>query len=217
MNTPIIDFNNPFGPTRTRWDELKETLSTIVELATILDQNGIDIYFLNRGTLRNVSNLTTINEAFQAPPEGGTPIATTLQQVIKESKESLGEKKLLIIICTDGQPTDSKNNVDIQGLKTVMNTQRNPIDRIYTTFVACTDDDETIKYLNKWDKEMKHVDVIDDYISERKEVVEAQGPDFTFTRGDYIVKILLGSIVPEIGGLDKKKSSGNNTSSCIIL
>jgi hypothetical protein len=51
MSSPIIDTNNPFGPSRTRWDELKETVSTIMEIACLLDHDGIDIHFLNRRPL----------------------------------------------------------------------------------------------------------------------------------------------------------------------
>ncbi len=44
---------------------------------------------------------------------------------------------------------------------------------------------------NSWDKRMRNVDVVDDYHSEKKEVLAAQGSNFKFTFGDYIVKILV--------------------------
>jgi hypothetical protein len=40
---------------------------------------------------------------------------------------------------------------------------RHPIDRIFVTIVACTDEDHSIEYLNKWDRMIKHLDVVDDY------------------------------------------------------
>jgi hypothetical protein len=159
-----------------------------------------------------VKDLSLIEEAFQKPPCGYTPIADTLIKVLQDSRSSLGEKKLLIIIATDGQPTTRDGCVDIKGLESVMNN-RHPIERIHTTFVVCTDDDSTMKYLNEWDEKMPHVDVVDDYVSERKEVQKAQGEKFLFTKGDYIVKILLGSIDPEIDALDEKKSILND---CVI-
>ncbi len=77
--------------------------------------------------------------------------------------------------------------------------------RVYTTIVACTDDDEAVSYLNKWDRELDNLDVVDDYRSERKEVKAAQGSSFPFSFGDYVVKSLIGSIDPTLDNLDEKK------------
>lgn len=41
---------------------------------------------------------------------------------------------------------------------------------------------------------MKHVDVVDDYISERAEIQKKRGKGFVFTQGNYVVKTLIGSI-----------------------
>jgi hypothetical protein len=71
--------------------------------------------------------------------------------------------------------------------------------------VACTDDDEAVSYLNKWDRELDNLDVVDDYRSERKEVKAAQGSSFPFSFGDYVVKSLIGSIDPTLDNLDEKK------------
>ena len=43
------------GKKKSRWDELCQTVSIITEIATALDPNGVDIYFLNRSPLHNVS------------------------------------------------------------------------------------------------------------------------------------------------------------------
>lgn len=64
------------------------------------------------------------------------------------------EKKLLVIIVTDGQPTDRSGITDINGFKNTLMT-RSPIDKIFVTIVACTDDDSCIEYLDKWDRQIR--------------------------------------------------------------
>ncbi len=44
-----------------------------------------------------------------------------------------------------------------------------------------------------------------DYTNERREVLEAQGNDFVFTKGDYIAKVMLGAIDPFFDLLDETR------------
>jgi hypothetical protein len=55
---------------------------------------------------------------------------------------------------TDGQPTDPRGSVDIEGFRHCLQS-RSPIDRIFVTIVACTDDDSCIDYLDKWDRQIR--------------------------------------------------------------
>ena len=71
--------------------------------------------------------------------------------------------------------------------------------------LACTDDNEAIAYLDRVDRNCPRVDVTDDFVSERHEVLRAQGPGFHFTFGDYVVKALLGAVDPMFDGLDEQK------------
>ena len=53
----------------------------------------------------------------------------------------------------------------------------------------------------RYDQTIHNLDVLVDFISERKEVREAQGPNYPFSFGDYVVKSLIGSIDPQLGNL----------------
>lgn len=47
MNTPLQNqAGGPFAPSMTRWDELKGTVGIIVDIAAIMDKDGLDVYFL---------------------------------------------------------------------------------------------------------------------------------------------------------------------------
>lgn len=76
----------------------------------------------------------------------------------------------MIIIATDGQPTDQFGSTDIDGLERVLKYERKEPERALITFCACTDDDQAVGYLNKWDAKIPFVDVCDDYRSEREEI-----------------------------------------------
>jgi hypothetical protein len=69
--------------------------------------------------------------------------------------------------------------------------------------VACTDDEGAISYLSRVDRDVPRIDVSDDFVSERREILAAQGAGFHFTFGDYVVKSLLGSIDPSFDRLDE--------------
>ena len=52
-------------------------------------------------------------------------------------------------------------------------------------FSLCTiDDDDCMGYLNQWDRKIPNLDVVDDYRSEKKEILARQGKNFPFTYGD---------------------------------
>lgn len=49
-----------------------------------------------------------------------------------------------------------------------------------------TDDQDTMSYLNAWDKQIRSCDVVDDYASEREDIQRVQGRNFAFSFGNYI-------------------------------
>ena len=195
MATPIGQAG-PFAAARTRWDELKQTVSLMIEIAAVMDKDGLgqrgngahaecrsnlaakqhlshwsialarsvltvsalpvplsDVYFMNRATLHGVTSPAQLAEVFASPPAGLTPTTPVLQHVLQAKKAISVEKKVLIVIATDGSPTNAQGEVDVQSLKHVMQSERNA-DRFFVTFIACTDDLSTVSYLNTWDKEM---------------------------------------------------------------
>jgi hypothetical protein len=51
-------------------DELKQTVSIVVDLASILDPDGVDVYFLNREPMLRVQNSSDLETIFALEPEG---------------------------------------------------------------------------------------------------------------------------------------------------
>lgn len=184
--------------TFSRWDELKRMVEHIMFISTSLDPDGVDLYFLNRQPVTNVSSMEQVNHIFSSGPGGQTPLITAFNHILRNKGYSLDDKtqvlperNLLIIIITDGEPNDYGTSSVSEFKKCLQNKPNN----VYVSIVACTGDKQTMKYLNDFDndKTIKNFDVCDDYNNERVEVLETQGPDFRFSFGDYVVKCLLGS------------------------
>lgn len=210
MNTPLGDISGPFDQNPTRWDELRQTVSIVVDIASVFDPDGVDIFFLNRESKRGVKSAEELIPVFALPPAGPTPIARVLRHVLQEKQLEVQERKLLVLIATDGIPTNENGQQDIKTLEHVLRHERTPINRIPVTIIACTDDDECVGYLNSWDKKIPNLDVADDYRSERTEIHNAQGKDFPFSFGDYVVKVLMGAVDDWFDTLDERRvaSSG---------
>ena len=48
----------------TRWSELKKLAAILIEFVTSINPNGLDIYFLNRGTYRNINDMCGLQNHF---------------------------------------------------------------------------------------------------------------------------------------------------------
>ena len=187
---------------QTKWDELKQSIEIVLEIGTAYNVD-CDVLFLNRPGFRNVKHISQLNEQFSLPPQGSTPLTKSFNLALDNNRNELNERKLLILIFTDGSPTSNENTKDpIREFKHALK-YRQPINRIFVTIIACTDDDYALKYLNDWDNKIKNLDVVDDYESEKKEIYAAGKIKTAFTYGDYIAKILLGSFIKEIDELDE--------------
>ena len=74
-----------------------------------------------------------------------------------------------------------------------------------------------MEYLNHADDTIQRLDVTDDYASEREEVLKAQGRSFAFSRGDWIVKAMLGPIdryMDELDGSGRERERRNQSVLC---
>lgn len=186
--------------TATRWSEVQQFANCVVEIATCLDPDGIDLRFLNRKGFTNVKSVSQVESAFKPPPDGGTPLSAAVRSILHDKAESIREKKMLLVIATDGQPSE--------GVATFRSTLTQKPPNVFVSIVACTEDEKAVGYLNEFDKNIPRVDVCDDFVSERREVLAARGPSYPFSFGDYVVKVLLGSIDSFFDQLDEKRGGG---------
>lgn len=184
---------------KTRWDEAHETVDIVAELGVLLDDDGIDVRTLNRDEMYNIRSTEQVASLFNKVPQGRTPLTKVLHEVINMPSK----KPKLILIVTDGEPNDDDGYSDCDNFYHLLKNRDADKNRI--AILACTTSETQMKWLNKIDKIAKHVDVIDDYISERKDIIAVQGKDFPYSHGDHIIKMLLGPILQKYDDLDEKK------------
>src|SRR5207245_1089203 len=53
-----------------RWDELKKLAAALIDVVTVTNPKGLDIYFLNRPTLTGVTSTAGLQAAFLDDPNG---------------------------------------------------------------------------------------------------------------------------------------------------
>ena len=205
MNTPLSE-----GPNKTRWEELKSVVKIILDIAMIFDTNGIDIFFLNRDPIYNATSFKMIDCIL---PYGRTPLTEKYNFIFERYQSS--EKPVLFVIATDGVPTNSNGYEGYKRFeRCMMNKNHN---KFFVSFLACSDQDDDVSYLNKLDKKVPNIDTLDDYLSE-KEVQNVQGKSFKYSLGDHIARLLLGPLCPELDNLDERKvGTKRKRQNCIIL
>ena len=190
VDAPAHSAADPYGRVRTRWIEMCETASVVCELGTALNDGGVDVYFLNRPPALGVTSAAQLQQVFgYAPPQGYTPLTSRFNFVLQQKREVLRERNLLVLIATDGEPTDDAGGKDIASFLRAIKARPNTC---FVQIMACTDVEADIAWMKRLDEETKGIDLIDDFRSEREAVLRAQGKDFSFTYGDYVVKALLG-------------------------
>mmetsp|Transcript_30019 Transcript_30019/g.45234 ORF Transcript_30019/g.45234 Transcript_30019/m.45234 type:complete len:317 (+) Transcript_30019:51-1001(+) len=188
-------------PSKTRWDELKETIASIVDIAVCFQRDGVDINFLNRPTAAKVKGSMdpAFATCFRDPPRGRTPLTETIRRISAENKSR--ERKLLLFIMTDGEPNSGPRPC-IDAIRELTSSGK-----VKVQVMVCTPEDQEVEWLNGLDVELASVDVTDDYFTEQAEVLKA-GLAPRFTRGDWVMKAMLGPICRKFDQWDERTGGG---------
>jgi hypothetical protein len=189
----------------SRWQEQLETIKYQIDVS---NAGNIDttFMFLNRAPIIAGQNaFVDYNQCPQlnSAPNGGTPLCKILRQIINEIKPEAEmyrrqNKMFMIVISTDGESSDG--NV----ASVLMELQHYPV---CVTLRLCTDDDKIVNYWNNVDNDLEiSLDVLDDYVSEAKEVYECN-PWLTY--GIQLHRMReFGLVSKEIDLIDEKKIRG---------
>jgi hypothetical protein len=232
------DYQPVGGLRQTRFNELENTVKKVGIIANVIDNNGIDLLFLNSGTYKDVKDDATVSRIFNGVQLYGTPLCTAYRKFIKmyyprtydtarntgvipvrNMTKKLGLRKqtvhagidhtrpILLIIATDGEPSDGSPEY----LKHLMEVLNPP--NLYRSIVACTGSDHVLKFLKSMDT-LDRTDVTDDFNSEKAVIDRIQkvyDPSYEFSYDDYIAKILLGSVDPEMDQLNDIETNFKRT------
>eukprot|EP01103_Thecamoeba_quadrilineata_P007948 TRINITY_DN1775_c0_g1_i6.p1 TRINITY_DN1775_c0_g1~~TRINITY_DN1775_c0_g1_i6.p1 ORF type:complete len:219 (-),score=9.32 TRINITY_DN1775_c0_g1_i6:268-924(-) len=178
----------------TRWFELRQSVQIVLEAHEAVGL-PTDIYFLNRGTYRDVTRFSDI-EMFSE----------------RVNSDHL-EKPVIVHIFTDGHPTNDVYREDINDDEDIESSYRPMEYRVRGQF-GWTGPTRGIQ----------GVDVTEDYRGELRDVRRLRGYRYPFSFGDYIVKCLLGCVIAELHMIDLPNGVsiysggfGNNQGCCVIM
>lgn len=209
MGTPIAEEgSDAFAQKKsTRWLELKKLAAVLIEFVTMITDDGLDIHFLNRKEKLGVIDMSGLQMVFSDAPSGGTPLISKIRKIHDRYIEKLDGKQLLLIVITDGEPSDGGRN-DLFDVLNYVTKNGN----VHVSFAECTDNEEDMDYLDSWDGKIKNFDNTDDYREELRRVKEKNGQSFKFDYTDYVVKILLATFIRWYFNLDQGRGISNNGS-----
>ena len=90
-----------------------------------------------------------------------------------------------------GQPSDKPIEMVANLIKYRQNPAANPV-----TLLSCSDEDSEVEWMKVIEEEAPFCSELDDYVAEKAEVLADQGSAFPFTKGMWIISMLVGAINP---------------------
>ena len=131
------------GLTATRWDELRNALSTLITMLLVVDHaDGFFLKFLNDPAWYTIKSKDELAALFAQKPtaRGLTPLKASLELVCQGYGHA--EMDTLLICLTDGQPSDCQLP-DIQAMLQARAKS------VFVSFLMCTSEDEVVSAYNR--------------------------------------------------------------------
>ena len=173
----------------SRWDELKKTVEFFVDLGGCVSPDGLDVYFVNRGTIRGIQGKTNEEfvKAFGPEPSGTMPLGERVGDVIKEKDKCSCDKPVLLLILVDGEPDKGSDRLkkQLQDLVSGRLTRRQ-----FQVQVMVMSRSKHLQYLFKICKETPGMKIVDDYHADRFHFRRIF-PSVEYTREDWAVRAML--------------------------
>jgi len=187
----------------TLWNEARDALASLADIAGKYDTDGIDVHFLNsRHFLSNVHQSSTIKRLFdRVQPKGITPIGGKLEELLlaylasletAKAREVAGDAKAMkalkpvnYIVLTDGAPTDDPEDVIVTAARR-LDRGNFSITQVGIQFVQIGDSKEAGKFLRELDDGLSANHGIRDIVDTTPYVGKLDA--------EILTKILLGGI-----------------------
>ncbi|KAB8343184.1 hypothetical protein FH972_022774 [Carpinus fangiana] len=207
-----------------RIDDLKLVLQRVCYAATLFDQDGISVRFMNtqlpHGVGDHITSEDQINRMMSNVKFSGlTPMGRELRRkviddiVLKQARSGGLKKPVLVITVTDGQPAgdEPSNTAVIDAVRyAVSEVQRatGSPHGIAFQFAQVGNDVKAREFLGKLDTDPAIGNMIDctsNFEQEQQEMMQQQ-PPVELTPDLWVVKLLMGAIDPSYDSKDEVRS-----------
>ncbi len=200
----VVVADDSFSMDGARWAEMIERLKQLCGiLAFPHPDNAFRLMFLNSAPPGESGPMTTVrgpadidaldgtrNPRGWARPCGATPLGRALESVFALFGS---DRRGIVVVMTDGAPSD----LTFGQLQQLV-ARRSPL--IAVNFCMCTEDSSMVAQYNDGLDRIDSVDIHDDHAAERAEA-RAIGRDLPLNL--YLVKCLLGALMPKYDKMDE--------------
>jgi len=123
-----------------------------------------------------------VQQFSKVSPMGATPLTGHLERIYL-SLEHHTEAKIVLVLATDGKPTDERGFISSSVDRAFEHALKQLQSRAWIVIRLCTNDDSILQYYQKLDEEMElSLEVLDDFTDEAKEVHQ-HNPWLTYSLG----------------------------------
>ncbi|KAM0722399.1 hypothetical protein Q7P37_001840 [Cladosporium fusiforme] len=200
-----------------RIKDLEVIMQRVAFAATLFDEDGIEIRFMNdddipANMLENVRTEQQIHQILSGKRyKGLTPFGTKLRQKVIDPivlpKLRQPRKPVLVIGITDGQPAGENNGALEDTIRYAVNQTSNlGPGAVAFQFAQVGNDQKATEFLGKLDNDPQigsMVDCTSNYENESAEMARAQ-PPVELTPDLWVLKLILGAIDPSYDTQDEK-------------
>ncbi|KAK2052396.1 hypothetical protein LY76DRAFT_341334 [Colletotrichum caudatum] len=206
------------------WSEAQEVLSAITPICTSHDDDGIDLYFLNKKTSDSGSTRTgkaagghysirraeTVHEIFTTVrPCGATPTGQRLRailraylQLLEGNVDAESVKPINIIVITDGAPSDDVESTIISAAQKLDKLDA-PMHQVGVQFFQVGNEPGAPEALRELDDGL--VKRVGGDLRDMVDTVTWEHGNRGVLTADSILKVVLGAVVRR---LDRRRASG---------
>lgn len=188
----------------TRWEELQQTLRMLVTMLLVVEHvEGFWLKFLNDPEWYKITRGEQLEQIFAAKTRahGKTPLKANLAPIMQGYGS--GEKDTLLLILTDGEPSDCS----FEELSQIVRGKRPDV---FCSFAMCTDENDVVERYNQVVDPIPGCDITDDFASEKAEALRFGNK---LTPYQWLAKMLLVKF-PKYDHLDERRM--NSRPCCTI-
>ncbi|KXT14437.1 hypothetical protein AC579_8370 [Pseudocercospora musae] len=203
-----------------RIKDLQLILQRAAFAATLFDDDGVDIRFMNEDLpIQDISHIRSEQQIEQLLArkryKGLTPFGTELRKkvvdpiLVQRLNSGQMQKPILIIGITDGQPAGENQNALMETVQYACQAaQRSPYGQgaVAFQFAQVGNDQKATEFLAKLDNDPivgREVDCTSNYENESAEMARAN-PPVDLTPDLWMIKLILGAIDPSYDTKDEK-------------
>ncbi|SCA62406.1 hypothetical protein SCG7109_AA_00220 [Chlamydiales bacterium SCGC AG-110-M15] len=196
------------------WSEIQEALILLLYLTHGLDETGLDIHLSSSNRTREMREESQLEGLFNDKGDKGLSLFPSIGSLLEQCERN--EEPIILVIFTNRIPCLSEKKVPAgQAFNEYMKDREENLDllkKLAFNFVVYSEDPNVLSYYRNLHGQFRGMNMREKYLCEKDEVERIFSGNRSLSKGDWLVKILLGGINRHINFIDAVP----RTCSCVI-